>query len=138
MPHTTTKTFAPNPIDPPADLAPAVLRVLRLLFELGQADESAHVGTLAARLGQAPATTARHLLDLEVAGYAHAERARLTMAGLVLATRLPAVARDSRSPSGSPGQAPRRARPPRQLPPGFLALRRSAPPSTRKDSHGRA
>jgi len=90
---------------------PTTLRVLRLLFELAQQDVPAHPGTIAAHLGLSTRRVARHLLALDRAGLVTAERSRLTMSGLVLATRLapvakaePATRRPSRVPTPRQGR----------------------------------
>ena len=67
------------------------LNTLRLLYELARHDYPAHLGALAGHLRLARTEVADCLLALERAGLVRADRVRLTMAGLVVASRLPAL-----------------------------------------------
>lgn len=70
---------------------PLSLRVLRGLYDLAQADVPAETCVLGRMLGVRPSEVASGLLRLERLGLACAERARLTMRGLAVAVRLPAL-----------------------------------------------
>jgi DNA-binding IclR family transcriptional regulator len=110
-------------------LDPLALRVLRALFDLAQHDRPVHAGAIAEVLGMGRSLAAAALLRLDAAGYVRAEEARLTMAGLVLASRLCPVAlrapglRPSETRSGQAAargmHKARRARAPLTLPSGF-------------------
>ncbi len=68
------------------------LRVLRLLLDLAKHDRAAHVGTIARQLDIGRTQAADALVRLDRAGLVRAEHARLTMSGLVIATRLSPLA----------------------------------------------
>lgn len=70
---------------------PLALRVLRGLYDLAQADVPAEPFALGRMLGVRPSEVAFGLSRLERLGLACAERARLTMRGLAVAVRLPAM-----------------------------------------------
>jgi hypothetical protein len=72
-------------------LDPLTERVLRALFELAQCNIGAHAGVVGRALGLRPSDVARVLLVLDARGLARADRARLTLAGLAVAARLPAL-----------------------------------------------
>lgn len=72
-------------------LDPLSERVLRALYELAQLDCPAHAGVLGRAVGVRAADLARVLLVLDARGLASAERARLTLAGLAVAVRAPAL-----------------------------------------------
>lgn len=78
------------------------LRVLRTLFELAQHDRPAHAGALGAELGITRTLAAEALVKLDEAGFVRAEHARLTMRGLVLATRLQPAALSERRTEKNP------------------------------------
>lgn len=99
----TTTTTETNPIDPFA------LRVLRVLFELAHHDRPAHAGALAAELGVQRTQAALALVQLDAAGLVSADRARLTMRGLVLAARLLPVTLHAPRTQPSPMLVPGRA-----------------------------
>ena len=112
-------------------LASDAARTLRLMFEQSRADQPLELPVLARRLGLARVQVARQLLVLERLGLVNAERVRLTMAGLVLATRLPACELAARAVRNEATRLPPRrgqargdrghARPrrPRRLPAGW-------------------
>jgi len=90
-------------------LDPFTLRVLRTLFELSQHDRPAHAGALGAELGLSRTLAAEALVHLDAAGLVRAEHARLTMRGLVLATRLEPVTLTRRRAASNPQLARGRA-----------------------------
>jgi len=90
-------------------LDPFTLRVLRTLFELAQHDRPAHAGALGAELGITRTLAAEALVKLDDAGLVRAEHARLTMRGLVLATRLQPVVLSERRIAPNPQLVPGRA-----------------------------
>jgi Mn-dependent DtxR family transcriptional regulator len=69
-------------------LSPFSLRVLRVLLELARHDRPAHAGAIARELRAGRTLVADSLVRLDRAGLVRAEHARLTMQGLVLASRL--------------------------------------------------
>lgn len=75
-----------------ADHSPET-RTLRALFELGRLDCTATtVSALAGALGLRATEVARALIALEQRGLVRADHVRLTLLGLGVATRLPALA----------------------------------------------
>jgi hypothetical protein len=66
-------------------------RLLRALFELARVDQAASAGSLARLLGRRAVEVAQLLVQLDQLGLVRAERARLTLPGLLVATRLPAL-----------------------------------------------
>jgi len=99
----TTTTPEPNHLDPFA------LRVLRVLFELAHQDRPAHAGALSAELGVQRTQAALSLVQLDAAGLVSADKARLTMRGLVLASRLQPVTLHAAHRVPSPMLVPGRA-----------------------------
>lgn len=99
----TTSNTETNPIDSFA------LRVLRVLYELAHQDRPAHAGALAAELGVPRTRAALALVQLDAAGLVSADRARLTMRGLLLGTRLPQVTLRAPGSRPSPMLVPGRA-----------------------------
>ena len=67
--------------------------VLRALFELAQADQRAHIARVALLAGMSCPQVDAVLLRLEATKLVDATRVRLTMAGLAVAVRLPALPR---------------------------------------------
>jgi hypothetical protein len=65
--------------------------VLRALFELAQCDRPAHSDVVARLLGLGAAVVDRLFARLALRGLVDAERARLTLAGLAVALRVPAL-----------------------------------------------
>ena len=68
-------------------------RVLRALFELAQRDHPARADVLARVLDTTPSLLARLLGALELRHLVDASRMRLTLSGLAVAVRLPALPR---------------------------------------------
>ena len=66
-------------------------RTLRALFELARLDCSASASVLAAALGMRATQVARALVALERLGLVRADQARLSLPGLAVAARLPAL-----------------------------------------------
>ena len=66
-------------------------RTLRALFELARLDCSASASVLGSALGLRATQVARALVALEQLGLVRADHARLTLPGLALAVRLPAL-----------------------------------------------
>jgi hypothetical protein len=62
--------------------------VLRALYQLAQADRPADAGSVGRALGMRTVDVARVLLVLDARGLARADRARLTLSGLVEAARV--------------------------------------------------
>jgi hypothetical protein len=74
-----------------APLDPLARRLVRALYELAELDCPASSGLLARAVGIRPADVARVLLVLDARGLASADRTRLTLLGLALAVRQPAL-----------------------------------------------
>jgi len=72
-------------------LDPLAQRVLRALYELAQLDCPAHAGVLGRAVGLRAADVARVLLVLDARGLVAADRARLTLVGLAVGARTPAL-----------------------------------------------
>jgi len=72
-------------------LDPLERRVLRALYELAQLDCPAHAGVLGRAVGLKPVDVARVLLVLDARKLVTADRARLTLAGLAVASRVSAL-----------------------------------------------
>jgi DNA-binding MarR family transcriptional regulator len=73
------------------ELSPHEARVLRALFELARLDRPASAFVLGGHLSVTPTLVARALVELSRRGLVRAERARLTLPGLAVAVRLPAL-----------------------------------------------
>lgn len=75
-------------------LDPLERRVIRALYELAQLDCPAHAGVLGRAVGLRPGDVARVLLVLDARGLVMADRARLTLSGLAVASRVTTLCLD--------------------------------------------
>lgn len=79
--------------------------MLRALFELSRQSSSVRIVEIASRAGVLPREAESALLRLERAGLAWSARGRLTLLGLGVAARLPALRAGSMPPASVPGSA---------------------------------